>query len=93
MWASSPLPNEWESLLQPSKASACSLFTVANFEEAVFWDYFGVTNIITDFVLILLPVNVLWDIQINKGRKVAILGCFASRLLYVSQTFYRATTS
>ena len=93
MWASSPLPNEWESLLQPSKASACSLFMVANFEEAVFWDYFGVTNIITDFVLILLPVNVLWDIQINKGRKVAILGCFASRLLYVSQTFSRATTS
>ncbi|OCK93489.1 uncharacterized protein K441DRAFT_697070 [Cenococcum geophilum 1.58] len=53
------------------------------FNQAVFWDYFGVTNIITDFVLILLPVNVLWDIQINRGRKVAILGCFASRLLVI----------
>ena len=88
MRASSPLPNDWESLLQPGKTSACSLLIVANFEEAVFWDYFGVTNITTDFVLILLPVSVLWDIQINKGRKMAILGCFASRLLYVSQTFY-----
>lgn len=59
--------------------------TIGNhcFNQAVFWDYFGVTNITTDFVLILLPVSVLWDIQINKGRKMAILGCFASRLLVI----------
>ncbi|OCL01218.1 hypothetical protein AOQ84DRAFT_268980, partial [Glonium stellatum] len=56
------------------------------FNRAAFWDYFGVTNIITDLILILLPVNVLWKIQINRGRKAAILSCFASRLLVIIAT-------
>jgi len=49
-----------------------------------FDNYLQITNILTDLLLIILPVVVLWDVKISARRKVAIVGCFVARGLVVA---------
>ena len=48
-----------------------------------FWTYFAVLNILTDIGLIVLPFMILRGIQVERRKKIVILACFASRILYV----------
>ncbi|KAI9732959.1 MAG: hypothetical protein M1818_007392 [Claussenomyces sp. TS43310] len=54
------------------------------FNLTAFWNYFEILNIITDFVLIVLPAFVMWRVQINWRRKAAVASCFASRALVIT---------
>ena len=53
-----------------------------------FWTYFETVNIITDFMLVLLPLGIIWGVQARKARKAIIFGCFAVRILYVGNIYH-----
>ena len=36
----------------------------------------GVINVVTDFVILILPVPVLWNLKVSTGRKIMIMGTF-----------------
>lgn len=50
------------------------------------WNFVAVLNVILDISLIILPLAVVWNLQVSLKRKVVVFGCFASRSLYVLMT-------
>lgn len=48
-----------------------------------FWTYYGVFNIVTDIVLIVLPVSIVIRLQMKASQKAVIIACDASRSTYV----------
>ncbi len=44
----------------------------------------GILNIITDFAILILPLPIIWNLQIGRWRKVALTGVFGLGGLYVS---------
>lgn len=56
------------------------------FDRYSFWTYFGVSSIISDTVLILIPIVIFSNVQIDRRRKVAVCSCFASRILVIIAT-------
>ena len=50
--------------------------------QPALYDYIGVLNILTDIALVVIPVPMMWKIQIAKDKKVLVIGLFAMRLLY-----------
>ena len=40
-------------------------------------------NILTDIALVVLPIPMMWKIQISVEKKAYILGLFAIRLMFV----------
>ena len=49
--------------------------------QVSFWNYFGVTNIITEGILVVLPIIIFWNLQMPLVRKIMIVCCFAVRIL------------
>lgn len=45
--------------------------------------YVGIMNILTDIALVVLPIPMMWKIQISWQNKAFILGLFAIRLMFV----------
>ena len=45
--------------------------------------YVGIMNILTDIALVVLPIPMMWKIQISWKNKAFILGLFAVRLMFV----------
>lgn len=43
----------------------------------------GVFNVVTDFIILLLPIPTVWGLQMRKPAKVALTGVFCVGLLYV----------
>jgi hypothetical protein len=40
-------------------------------------------NILTDIALVVLPIPMMWKIQISWENKASVLGLFAVRLVFV----------
>ncbi|MCJ1356153.1 MAG: hypothetical protein MMC33_006147 [Icmadophila ericetorum] len=59
------------------------------FDRAAFWTYFEVVNILTDWMLILLPLGIIWRIQARRAPKFVIFGCFATRIIVIAATVTR----
>ncbi|KAF2188343.1 hypothetical protein K469DRAFT_703857 [Zopfia rhizophila CBS 207.26] len=72
-----------------ASAFACSLprpwKLVGNrcFDRAAFYNYVSISNIITEVIVLVVPMIVLWKINITKKRKAAILSCFGSRIFTI----------
>lgn len=49
-------------------------------QEALYLTY-GITNILTDIVIIVLPVAILWSVQIKPSQKRAICSVFVIRIV------------
>ena len=49
-------------------------------QEALYLTY-GIINISTDIVIILLPVAILWNVQIKPSQKRAICMVFVIRIV------------
>ena len=43
----------------------------------------GVPNILTDAVMLILPLPIIWKLQMDKGTKAGVLATFASGGMYV----------
>jgi hypothetical protein len=67
----------------------CHLPYVWNFlgdkciNQTVFWNFTNAVNVLLDISLILVPVIYMWRVQVSFRRKVVVIGCFATRILYV----------
>ncbi|MCJ1361828.1 hypothetical protein MMC16_000928 [Acarospora aff. strigata] len=55
-------------------------------DRVAFWNYFGVLNILTDFPLLVLPLIVIWGVNVDLKRKIIIFGCFAPRISVIAAT-------
>ena len=42
----------------------------------------AVPNVTTDFVILVLPVSMVWQLQLSKRRKIALCGVFLLGTLY-----------
>ncbi|KAL9001423.1 MAG: hypothetical protein Q9188_005455 [Gyalolechia gomerana] len=45
---------------------------------------FGFCNVVTDFLLMIMPVPLVWNMQLDLKRKIGIVLVFATGALYVS---------
>jgi hypothetical protein len=50
--------------------------------QVSFWTSFGVINIFTEAAVISLPAYIIWRLQMSTEQKLAVIACFAMRLLY-----------
>ncbi len=51
--------------------------------QQAFERYVGVSNIITDMVVIALPVFIVLPLKTSRARRATIVACFAARILQV----------
>jgi len=49
-----------------------------------FYTFVEIASIALDACLILLPVMIAWQLQLNLKSKLVIIGCFASRILVIA---------
>ena len=42
------------------------------------------TNVVTDLFIVILPISTVWNLQMRRTEKLAIISCFALGLAYVS---------
>ena len=54
---------------------------VADMTQTAFWTYFGILNILTDTSLIVLPLMIIWKLQMNLKSKISIACCFGARIM------------
>ena len=59
---------------------SCNMFYNLTSIQVAFWNYFGVTNIITEGILLLGPIVIIWNLQMPLVRKLVIFWCFAVRI-------------
>lgn len=48
-----------------------------------FWDFFNISNVVLDTILIALPITIIASLQTRIASKALVMSCFASRILYV----------
>lgn len=74
-----------QSMLPEGKFQELILQTSLNFLlkscQVAFWNSFGVINVITEGILVMLPVLIVWNLQMPLLRKLLIIWCFAVRIL------------
>ena len=44
----------------------------------------GILNVITDFATMLIPLPLLWQLNLPRSRKLQLVGIFLSGSLYVN---------
>ncbi|PYH88861.1 hypothetical protein BO71DRAFT_403521 [Aspergillus ellipticus CBS 707.79] len=47
------------------------------------WEYFGITNIMTEIALIVIPSMLVFHIQMADAKKAVVIGCFFTRVFVV----------
>ncbi|KAL2801594.1 hypothetical protein BJX63DRAFT_442175 [Aspergillus granulosus] len=53
-------------------------------QQQIFYEANGILNIITDVLIYIVPIPMLWGVRISKRRKCAILGVFGLGILSVA---------
>ncbi|RDL36097.1 Uncharacterized protein BP5553_06709 [Venustampulla echinocandica] len=66
------LPNSWETI-----QNTC-------FDRKAFWNYTNSINIAIDLLLVLMPLAMVWKLQLAKKRKVMIVSCFGTRVATIA---------
>lgn len=80
-----------------SSAFQCSLphpyliTTGTCFQQTRFWTSFGVINIITDAALMIIPVYLVYNLQLSVKKKTAVCFAFSFRVLEIGCTIWRLT--
>ncbi|OCK74153.1 hypothetical protein K432DRAFT_410102 [Lepidopterella palustris CBS 459.81] len=54
-----------------------------------FWIGISVVDIITDVVMIALPVNIVWSLQMSPGKKIIVIFVFSVRLIVIITSIIR----
>jgi hypothetical protein len=47
----------------------------------MFYNYLSISNIVTEFFVMVTPIVVLWKIHVTRTRKSAVLSCFGARVV------------
>ncbi|KAI5783697.1 hypothetical protein EDC01DRAFT_785348 [Geopyxis carbonaria] len=72
-----PVPNTWQ------------LLSAGCFNRPIFWDVIGAFDMVTDLGLAVLPMIIMWDVQIAWSRKIPVMCAFFSRALVMPLTALR----
>ena len=75
--ACKPIQKYWNPLLPGS----CT-------NESTMWLASVIPSIVIDFVILLLPLPLLWNLQMKRNRKILITGMFVCGYLYETTTDY-----
>lgn len=78
---SKPVDDSRYAMLRSSRTHYIHFVLGSSIQQMSFWISFGVLNIITEVALIAIPIHAIWDLKIRRGRKLVVMGCFASRSL------------
>ena len=62
------------------------------FNQVVFWDAVGAVDIFTDVAIMILPVLVVRDLQLNLRKKINVVFAFSFRLIAVGMCVFRLIT-
>ncbi|MCJ1246644.1 hypothetical protein MMC30_003853 [Trapelia coarctata] len=54
------------------------------FNQRAFWTYFGISNIATELLLIILPIFIIAPINASISRKLLIISCFSARIVVIA---------
>ncbi|KAI1465381.1 uncharacterized protein F4812DRAFT_438498 [Daldinia caldariorum] len=57
------------------------------------WNYINTVDIVLDFCLIWLPFVVVWKLQTHLKRKIAVISCFATRILTIAALIWQMIES
>lgn len=49
--------------------------------QRVFYDAVGSFDIMVDVVLAVIPIYIVWHLQMSRGQKILIVGVFSAKLL------------
>ena len=79
------LPHPWIlahgrclNLVGASQMSEC---VPADRQQRAVYFYIGAMNILTDLVLTVLPIPLLWGIRLKPSKKLLVVGLFGTRIL------------
>lgn len=65
------------------------------FNTRAWWNYFGITNILTELALIIVPISIVLPVQMRKKKKAIVSLCFMVRifviLAIIQELYYRNT--
>ncbi|KAI9852696.1 MAG: hypothetical protein M1838_005891 [Thelocarpon superellum] len=50
------------------------------FDQTAFWGWFGALDMVTEIAIVALPTVIVSQLQMDRGRKIVVIGAFASRL-------------
>jgi hypothetical protein len=70
------LPTPWD-----YRSSKC-------FSAVVFWNVIGSVDILIDVIMIIVPVWLVWTLQMSTSKKIVVIIAFAFRILYDSSLFF-----
>lgn len=81
-----PLPKPWNTSAAGCFSQVCCMLfhrrsCAENLTKEVLYFTHGNINIFTDLVIILIPVALLWDVQIKPSQKRTVCLIFATRIL------------
>ncbi|KAF1850267.1 uncharacterized protein K460DRAFT_350343 [Cucurbitaria berberidis CBS 394.84] len=71
------LPRPWE------------MMTLRCFNSRIFWIVYGIIDVSTEISIIMLSVNLVAYLKVRLSRKVAVVTCFAPRVLVISTALIR----
>ncbi|KAH8655219.1 hypothetical protein BX600DRAFT_482824 [Xylariales sp. PMI_506] len=60
--------------------------------QPLYYTWLGIINVITDVLILVLPMPFLYKLQLRKGKKIALLGLFSVGFITCAITIYRQTT-
>lgn len=62
------------------------------FNQVAFWDAVGAFDIFTDVAIMVLPILVVRDLQLNLQKKINVVFAFSFRLIAVGMCIFRLVT-
>ncbi|CAI6331694.1 unnamed protein product [Periconia digitata] len=71
------LPQPWE------------MFSLHCYDLGSFWVVFCIIDMTTDVSLVMLSVNLVYYLKVKSSRKVAVVACFAPRILVIGASLTR----
>ena len=51
-------------------------------QQVSFWTSYGIINMLTEVIVISLPVVIIWKVHMLAKQKLVVIACFAVRLSY-----------
>jgi hypothetical protein len=81
-----PFSYFWNQYVDPTARGRC-------INIAAFYVGNGAANVITDFIILIIPIPIIWNLQMPIMERLSVLGIFLLGGLYVFFLFYPVSTN
>lgn len=79
------LPHPWETFTSKCISFVRLQFSNpavhTNLEQMPFWFTLGTVDMLTDLFMVILPIQMVWGLQMELDKKALVMGIFAIRLM------------